>query len=281
MKKSELTNLILRKKSVLCVGLDSDLSKIPSCISNNKNTSDTIFEFNKAIIDTTIPYSVAYKLNLAFYESAGIAGWDALMKTVSYIRSLKEPSFIIADAKRADIGNTSKQYANAFFGDGTTNPDFDAITVAPYMGYDSVAPFLTFKDKWVILLALTSNSGADDFQLATLDDKTKLFEKVLLKSKEWGNDENMMYVVGATRPEMLKKIREIVPDNFLLIPGVGAQGGDLLEVLTNSWNNSAGILINASRSIIFASNDESFAQAAADEAKRMQLIMENFINSKI
>ena len=177
MKKSELINLILRKKSVLCVGLDSDLSKIPSCISNNKNTSDTIFEFNKAIVDATIPYAVAYKLNLAFYESAGIAGWDALMKTVSYIRSLKEPSFIIADAKRADIGNTSKQYANAFFGDGTTNPNFDAITVAPYMGYDSVAPFLTFENKWVILLALTSNSGADDFQLTTLDDKTKLFEK--------------------------------------------------------------------------------------------------------
>lgn len=280
MNRQELTDLVFRKKSVLCVGLDSELAKIPGHIREGRTDEDAVFEFNKAIVDATIQYTVAYKPNLAFYEAMGLAGWNALYRTVAYIRSLEEPVFIIADAKRADIGNTSRLYASAFFGDGKTSPDFDAVTVAPYMGSDSVSPFLSFEGKWVILLALTSNPGADDFQLTQTPDGMQLFERVLTQSKQWGNENNMMYVIGATRAEMLKKVRTIVPDNFLLIPGVGAQGGDLGEVLKNGWNNSGGLLINASRSIIFASSGNDFAEAAATEAARMQTEMAEFINKQ-
>ena len=278
MNRQELTDLVFKKKSVLCVGLDSELAKIPAHIKEGRSAENAIFEFNKAIVDATIQYTVAYKPNLAFYEAMGLPGMIALHKTVAYIRSLNEPVFIIADAKRADIGNTSRLYASAFFGDGKTAPDFDAVTVAPYMGKDSVSPFLSFDGKWVILLALTSNPGADDFQLIETPDGMQLFERVLNQSKQWGNADNMMYVVGATRADMLKKVRNIVPDNFLLIPGVGAQGGDLKEVLKNGWNNSGGLLINASRSIIFASSGEDFASAASNEAARMQNEMAQFIN---
>ncbi|MPM05120.1 Orotidine 5'-phosphate decarboxylase [bioreactor metagenome] len=280
MNRQELTDLVFRKKSVLCVGLDSELAKIPGHIREGRTDEDAVFEFNKAIVDATIQYTVAYKPNLAFYEAMGLAGWNALYRTVAYIRLLEEPVFIIADAKRADIGNTSRLYASAFFGDGKTSPDFDAVTVAPYMGSDSVSPFLSFEGKWVILLALTSNPGADDFQLTQTPDGMQLFERVLTQSKQWGNENNMMYVIGATRAEMLKKVRTIVPDNFLLIPGVGAQGGDLGEVLKNGWNNSGGLLINASRSIIFASSGNDFAEAAATEAARMQTEMAEFINKQ-
>ena len=278
MNRQELTDLVFKKKSVLCVGLDSELAKIPAHIKEGRSAENAIFEFNKAIVDATIQYTVAYKPNLAFYEAMGLPGMIALHKTVAYIRSLNEPVFIIADAKRADIGNTSRLYASAFFGDGKTAPDFDAVTVAPYMGKDSVSPFLSFDGKWVILLALTSNPGADDFQLIETPDGMQLFERVLNQSKQWGNADNMMFVVGATRVDMLKKVRNIVPDNFLLIPGVGAQGGDLKEVLKNGWNNSGGLLINASRSIIFASSGEDFASAASNEAARMQNEMAQFIN---
>ena len=278
MNRQELTNLIFRKKSVLCVGLDTELSKIPAHIREDRSVEDAVFEFNKAIVDATIQYAIAYKPNLAFYEAMGISGMIALHKTVDYIRSLNEPVFIIADAKRADIGNTSRLYASAFFGDGKTAPDFDAVTVAPYMGSDSVSPFLSFDGKWVILLALTSNPGANDFQLTEMPDGMRLFEMVLHQSKQWGNADNMMYVVGATRADMLKKVRNIVPDNFLLIPGVGAQGGNLNEVLKNGWNISGGLLINASRSIIFASSGGDFAEAAAKESCRMQNEMAQFIN---
>lgn len=277
MNKKQLSEIIFSKKSVLCVGLDSELSKIPAHIREGRSAEDAIFEFNKAIVDATLPYTVAYKPNLAFYEALGLAGWSALYRTVAYIRSLNEPVFIIADAKRADIGNTSRLYASAFFGDGKTTPDFDAVTVAPYMGSDSVSPFLSFDGKWVILLALTSNPGADNFQLIEKDGE-QLFEKVLATSATWGSDENMMYVVGATRAEMLKKVRKIVPNHFLLIPGVGAQGGDLTEVLKNGWNNSGGLLINASRSIIFASSGGDFAEAATSEAAKLQKEMAEFIN---
>jgi len=278
MNKQQLTEMVFAKKSVLCVGLDSELSKIPAHIREGRTAEDAIVAFNEAIIDATWEYTIAYKPNLAFYEAMGLAGMSALYRTVQYIRSKKEPMFVIADAKRADIGNTSRLYASAFFGDGKTAPDFDAVTVAPYMGKDSVSPFLSFDGKWVVLLALTSNPGADDFQLTTSNDGMQLFERVLAKSKEWGTDENMMYVVGATRAEMLKKVRQIVPENFLLIPGVGAQGGDLNEVLKNGWNKSGGLLINASRSIIFASSGVDFAEAAAAEAGRMQNEMARFIN---
>ncbi|PKP03091.1 MAG: orotidine-5'-phosphate decarboxylase [Bacteroidetes bacterium HGW-Bacteroidetes-6] len=280
MTRQELTDIIFAKKSVLCVGLDSELSKIPAHVRAGRSVEDAIFEFNKAIIDATLPYTVAYKPNLAFYEAKGLAGMSALYRTVSYIRSLKEPVFIIADAKRADIGNTSRLYASAFFGDGISTPDFDAVTIAPYMGVDSVSPFLGFEGRWAVLLALTSNPGANDFQMIESADG-QLFEKVLQQSKTWGNESNLMYVVGATRAEMLKKIRSIVPEHFLLIPGVGAQGGDMNEVLKNGWNKSGGLLINASRSIIFASTEDDFALAAKTEAERMQKEMEAFINQNM
>jgi len=261
MNKELLFKNIQTKKSYLCVGLDSDRSKIPSHLLKYK---DPVFEFNKEIIDATNKYCVAYKINTAFYEAHGAKGWDTLEKTHKYI---PEDIFTIADAKRGDIGNTSKQYALAFF----QHLDFDAITVTPYMGKDSVVPFLGFENKWVILLALTSNAGSEDFQFITEEGSSrKLFEIVLEKSQQWSNSGQMMYVVGATQASELKKIRRIVPDHFLLIPGVGTQGGSLQEVSRNGLNDQCGLLVNASRSIIYASTDKEFARTAAKEAEVLQ-----------
>lgn len=277
MTHTELFELIRRKKSFLCVGLDSDLKKIPAHLLKFE---DPVFEFNKRIIDATLEYAVAYKPNLAFYESRGIAGLTSLVKTMQYLASFGEEVFTIADAKRGDIGNTSTQYAKAFFDEGASGFSFDAITVAPYMGEDSVKPFLDFPGKWVILLALTSNKGADDFQTLRTSSEGPLFEKVLETSTKWGNPANMMYVVGATRAEMLENVRKIVPDNFLLVPGVGAQGGSLEEVARYGMNNTCGLLVNASRSIIFASSAEDFSEKAALEAKAMQVEMEKMLLRK-
>ena len=270
MNKIDLVNQIKQKKSFLCVGLDSDIKKIPQHLLKEE---DPIFEFNKQIIDATKDICVAYKPNIAFYESLGAKGWESLQKTIEYIPN---DIFTIADAKRGDIGNTSKMYANAFF--NTLN--FDSITVAPYMGEDSVTPFLNFDNKWVILLALTSNKGADDFQFFN-NGEEQLFEKVLSQSQKWGNDENLMYVVGATRPEMFKEIRDIVPDNFLLVPGVGAQGGSLSEVCKFGMNKDCGLLVNSSRGIIYAGNDENFAEDARNKSlqiqKEMAILLEEIL----
>ncbi|MDR1791834.1 MAG: orotidine-5'-phosphate decarboxylase [Bacteroidales bacterium] len=273
MNKQQIINTIERKKTFLCVGLDSDLSKIPSHLLEHE---DPIFEFNKAIIDATLPYTLAYKPNLAFYEANGWKGLISLEKTVSYIRSKGEKIFLIADAKRGDIGNTSTQYALSFFGQKDENQNFDAVTVAPYMGEDSVKPFLEFEDKWVILLALTSNKGANDFQFMQ-SSEGKLFEKVLQISKTWADDNKMMYVVGATQANMLTDIRKIVPDNFLLIPGVGAQGGSLEEVVKYGMNSDCGLIVNASRSILYASKEQNFAQKAALEAEKIQKEMAKYL----
>lgn len=269
MNKQELFENIQRKKSFLCVGLDTDVNKIPEFLFDA--SEDPVFEFNKAIIDATADLCVAYKPNLAFYESLGLSGWDALERTVEYIRSNYPDQFIIADAKRGDIGNTSAMYARTFFG----NMNFDSVTVAPYMGEDSVSPFLTYEDKWVILLALTSNKGAYDFQfMQDAETGEKLFEKVLKTSLQWGTDENMMYVVGATKAEMLTEIRAIVPEHFLLVPGVGAQGGSLEEVARYGMNSTCGLLVNSSRQIIYAADDADFAKAARREAEKVQTEME-------
>ena len=269
MNKQELFENIQRKKSFLCVGLDTDVNKIPEFLFDLSD--DPIFEFNKAIIDATADLCVAYKPNLAFYESLGLSGWDVLERTVDYIRSNYPDQFIIADAKRGDIGNTSAMYARTFFG----NMNFDSVTVAPYMGEDSVSPFLTYEDKWVTLLALTSNKGAFDFQFIK-DEASgeRLFEKVLKTSSAWGTDENMMYVVGATKAEMLTDIRAIVPNHFLLVPGVGAQGGSLEEVAKYGLNDSCGLLVNSSRQIIYASSKTDYAKAAQVEAQKVQTEME-------
>ena len=263
MNKQQLVENIFHKKTFLCVGLDTDVDKIPEHLFDVSD--DPIFEFNKQIIDATADLCVAYKLNLAFYESIGLEGWDALERTVDYILSSYPDQFIIADAKRGDIGNTSAMYARTFFG----NMDFDAVTVAPYMGHDSVSPFLTYENKWTILLALTSNKGAFDFQYME-ENGEKLFEKVLKTSKEWGSDENMMYVVGATKAEMLTEIRKIIPNHFLLVPGVGAQGGSLQEVVKYGKNDECGLLVNSSRQIIYASSDVDFAEKAREEALKVQ-----------
>ena len=263
MNKQQLVENIFHKKTFLCVGLDTDVDKIPEHLFDVSD--DPIFEFNKQIIDATADLCVAYKLNLAFYESIGLEGWDALERTVDYIRSNYPDQFIIADAKRGDIGNTSAMYARTFFG----NMDFNAVTVAPYMGHDSVSPFLTYENKWTILLALTSNKGAFDFQYME-ENGEKLFEKVLKTSKEWGSDENMMYVVGATKAEMLTEIRKIIPNHFLLVPGVGAQGGSLQEVVKYGKNDECGLLVNSSRQIIYASSDVDFAEKAREEALKVQ-----------
>ncbi len=273
MTKQELFENIQRKKSFLCVGLDTDVNKIPEHLFDE--SEDPIFEFNKAIIDTTADLCVAYKPNLAFYESLGLEGWEVLERTVDYIRENYPDQFIIADAKRGDIGNTSAMYARTFFG----NMEFDSVTVAPYMGEDSVTPFLTYEGKWVTLLALTSNKGAFDFQL--MKDKATgdlLYEKVLKTSLGWGTDENMMYVVGATKAEMLADVRAIVPDHFLLVPGVGAQGGSLEEVAKYGLNSTCGLLVNSSRQIIYASSDKDYAEAARAEALRVQTEMEFILN---
>ncbi len=269
MNKLELFENIQRKKSFLCVGLDTDINKIPEFLFDE--SEDPIFDFNKAIIDATADLCVAYKPNLAFYESVGLSGWDALDRTVDYIRTNYPDQFIIADAKRGDIGNTSAMYARTFFG----NMNFDALTVAPYMGEDSVSPFLTYENKWVILLALTSNKGAFDFQFMKDNESgERLFEKVLKTSQNWGTEENMMYVVGATKAEMLSDIRKIIPNHFLLVPGVGAQGGSLEEVAQFGLNSTCGLLVNSSRQIIYASSDRDFAQAARNEASNVQTEME-------
>ena len=263
MNRKQLTEQIFAKKSFLCVGLDTDTKKMPAHLLSKE---EPIFEFNKAIIDATAPYCVAYKPNLAFYEAFGIKGMIAFEKTIKYLNENHPDHFVIADAKRGDIGNTSAMYARTFF----EEYDIDALTVAPYMGEDSVTPFLTYKNKWVILLALTSNKGSNDFQLTEDKNGERLFEKVLRKSQEWGNDENMMYVVGATQGEMFKDIRKVAPNHFLLVPGVGAQGGSLQEVCKYGITKDCGLLVNSSRGIIYASNGEDFAEAAAQKAKALQ-----------
>lgn len=279
MNRSQLIEIIRQKQSFLCVGLDSDIQKLPKHLLN---TEDPVFEFNKQIIDATLPYTVAYKPNFAFYESRGIGGILSLQKTMDYLENFRNEVFTIADAKRGDIGNTSTQYANGFFKKESSGFDFDAVTIAPYMGNDSVQPFLAFEGKWAIILALTSNKGSDDFQMTEEPTGKKLFEKVLENSSKWGTAKNTMYVVGATKAEMLAGIRKIVPDHFLLVPGVGAQGGDLNEVAKFGLNKDCGLLVNASRSIIFASSDENFAHAAKEEARSMQQQMADILkNSEI
>ena len=272
MTKQELFENIKRKESFLCVGLDTDINKIPEHSLNISD--DPIFDFNVEIIKATADLCVAYKPNLAFYESIGLAGWDALERTVNFIRAEYPDQFIIADAKRGDIGNTSAMYARTFFG----NMDVDAVTVAPYMGEDSVLPFLTYENKWVILLALTSNKGAFDFQYME-ENGEKLFEKVLKTSQQWASNEKMMYVVGATKAEMLSDIRKIIPNHFLLVPGVGAQGGSLSEVAQYGLNDMCGLLVNSSRQILYASTEADFKDAARNEAKRLQIEMAEILRS--
>lgn len=266
MTTARLVAQIRLKKSFLCIGLDTDLEKVPKHILDGE---DPIFAFNKAIIDATHSYCVAYKPNTAFYEAHGVAGWQALEKTISYLNTNYPEQFTIADAKRGDIGNTATRYAKAFFED----LDFDAVTVAPYMGRDSVEPFLAFREKYTILLALTSNRGAFDFQ-TKLVEGTALYKKVLETAMTYTNAQNLMFVVGATKASYLKEIRELVPHNFLLIPGVGAQGGSLKEVCLNGLNANVGLLVNSSRGIIYASNGRDFADIAAEKAKELQSQME-------
>lgn len=263
MNRQQLINEIFTKKTFLCVGLDTDINKIPAHL---KNEDDPIFAFNKAIIDATAPYCVAYKPNLAFYECYGLKGMLAFEKTIQYIKENYPNHFIIADAKRGDIGNTSKMYAQTFF----EEYNLDSVTVAPYMGEDSVKPFLEYDGKWVILLALTSNKGSHDFQLTEDKQGERLFEKVLKKSQEWGTTENLMYVVGATQGKMFEDIRRIAPEHFLLVPGVGAQGGSLQEVCKYGMTKDCGLLVNSSRGIIYASADTDFAEVAAVKAKELQ-----------
>ena len=263
MNRQQLINEIFTKKTFLCVGLDTDINKIPAHL---KNEDDPIFAFNKAIIDATAPYCVAYKPNLAFYECYGLKGMLAFEKTIQYIKANHPNHFIIADAKRGDIGNTSKMYAQTFF----EEYNLDSVTVAPYMGEDSVKPFLEYDGKWVILLALTSNKGSHDFQLTEDKQGERLFEKVLKKSQEWGTTENLMYVVGATQGKMFEDIRRMAPEHFLLVPGVGAQGGSLQEVCKYGMTKDCGLLVNSSRGIIYASADTDFAEVAAVKAKELQ-----------
>jgi orotidine-5'-phosphate decarboxylase len=268
MTKEELFQNIVKKKSYLCVGLDTDIKKIPSHVLKEK---DPLFEFNRQIIDATEKYAVAYKPNLAFYESLGSKGWESLEKTMEYIPS---SAFTIADAKRGDIGNTSSLYARAFF----EKMDFDSVTVAPYMGEDSVKPFLEFKNKWVILLALTSNEGSKDFQVKKISSGEELYIEVIRKSKNWGNDSNLMYVAGATRSEMFARIRKEIPDHFLLVPGVGAQGGDLEAVSREGMNMQCGLLVNSSRNIIYASSEKDFTKQASKAAEAVQKEMERYLD---
>lgn len=276
MDRKELIEQIRAKKSFLCVGLDTDINKIPKCVKKlvddkcedeEDRLSMYIYAFNKIIIDATAPYCVAYKPNLAFYECYGIDGLYAYERTVEYLKEKYPNHFIIADAKRGDIGNTSKMYAQSFF---EGNSQVDAVTVAPYMGEDSVSPFLSYEGKWVILLALTSNKGSHDFQLTADSDGERLFEKVLRVSQQWGTDQNMMYVVGATQGQMFEDIRKVAPNHFLLVPGVGAQGGSLQEVCKYGITKDCGLLVNSSRGIIYASNGDDFAEVAAKKAKELQ-----------
>jgi orotidine-5'-phosphate decarboxylase len=270
MTRLELFENIKRKKSFLCVGLDTDLTKIPSHLLDSE---DPVFEFNKQIIDATHDFCVAYKPNMAFYETEGVKGWVSLEKTISYINKNYPDQFTIADAKRGDIGNTSKMYAKAFL----EKLNFDSITVAPYMGEDSVTPFLEYKNKWVILLALTSNTGSKDFQSLKLSSEGSLFEEVLKTSKKWASPDNMMYVVGATKAEMMKEIRKIIPDSFILVPGVGAQGGSLSDVAEYGMNHQCGLLVNSSRGIIYASGGLDFKEKAREEAMKLQKEMQELL----
>ena len=272
MNKKQLVENIRTKGSFLCVGLDTDLKKIPKHLLE---TEDPIFEFNKAIIDATEPYAVAYKPNLAFYECFGVKGWVAFERTVNYIKEKYPDQFVIADAKRGDIGNTSAMYARSFFEESKV----DALTVAPYMGEDSVTPFLQYEGKWVVLLALTSNKGSHDFQLMKDNNGERLFEAVLRTSKQWGDDANMMYVVGATQGSLFKDIRAIVPHHFLLVPGVGAQGGSLQEVCKYGLTDECGLLVNSSRGIIYADSTENFAEVAAQKARDLQQQMAEVLKS--
>lgn len=263
MERKQLIEQIFTKKSFLCVGLDTDLNKVPKFLLNEE---DPIFSFNKAIIDATAPYSIAYKPNLAFYECYGLKGMEAFEKTITYLKENYPQHFIIADAKRGDIGNTSKMYAQTFF----KEYNVDALTIAPYMGEESVKPFLEYEGKWVILLALTSNKGSHDFQLFEDKDGVRLFERVLSKAQEWGTTENLMFVVGATQGSLFADIRKLAPNSFLLVPGVGAQGGSLQEVCKYGMNKDCGLLVNSSRGIIYASVDENFAEIAGEKAKELQ-----------
>jgi orotidine-5'-phosphate decarboxylase len=272
MDHSQLFENIKSKRSFLCVGLDSDIEKIPAFLLKE---NDPVFQFNRRIIDATSKYTIAYKPNIAFYECYGSKGWTTLERTVNYIKENYPSIFIIADAKRGDIGNTSRMYAKAFL----ENMPFDAITVAPYMGEDSVTPFLSYNDKWIVLLALTSNKGADDFQYHN-EDGIRLFERVLTVSRKWGSINNMMYVVGATRADMLKEIRRIVPDHFLLIPGIGAQGGSLEDVAKYGMNSKCGLLVNSSRGIIFADSSENFDVVAGEKALEIQVEMEKYLSER-
>jgi orotidine-5'-phosphate decarboxylase len=280
MTKKEIFQEITSKKSYLCVGLDSDLQKIPRHLLKEK---DPIFEFNRQIIDSTANFAVAYKPNIAFYEALGAKGWESLARTIDYI---PKNCFTIADAKRGDIGNTSSLYARTYFDKNSSGMEFDAVTVAPYMGRDSVQPFLEFDGKWVILLALTSNIGSEDFQqlevgtemaLGEYRNYEFLYEKVIKLSKSWANSDKMMYVIGATQADKLLKIRELAPENFFLVPGVGAQGGSLQEVSRYGMNSECGLLVNSSRAIIYASSGEDFAKKANQEAKKVQQEMEDYL----
>jgi len=270
MNKEELVHQIKSKRSFLCIGLDTDIKKIPTHLLE---LEDPIFEFNKQIIDATKDLCVAYKPNIAFYESLGVSGWISLQKTLDYI---PKNIFTIADAKRGDIGNTSSMYARAFF----ENMSFDSITVAPYMGSDSVTPFLEFKDKWAIVLSLTSNKGGLDFQKIKGENGKQLFKQVLETSQNWGTDKNMMYVVGATRSEQLSEIRKIIPNHFLLVPGVGAQGGSVEDVAKYGMNDDCGLLVNSSRGIIYASSDIDFAEKARQESEKIQHKMDILLSEK-
>lgn len=267
MTRAELFSQIQQKSSFLCVGLDADLAKIPTHL---KSEADPIYSFCKEIIEETADYAVAYKPNIAFFEALGPQGWETLQKVLEFI---PKDIFTIADAKRGDIGNTSKLYAKAFF----EQMNFDSVTVAPYMGADSVTPFLEFENKWVILLALTSNAGSMDFQLIKDENGKPLYQSVLEKSQEWGSPENLMYVVGATRGELIGEVRKLVPDNFFLVPGVGAQGGSLAEVAKYGMNSSCGLLVNSSRGIIYASSEKDFAKVARTEAKKLQVEMTSLL----
>jgi len=272
MTYEELFRQIQKKRSFLCVGLDTDMAKIPKHLLSE---DDPVFAFNCQIVDATLPFAVAYKPNLAFYEVLGAAGWESLKKTVNYIRSKSPEIFLIADAKRGDIGNTSGMYARTFF----EQLDTDAVTLSPYMGQDTVMPFLQFKDKWAVLLALTSNPSAADFQYFEDKSGRKLYEKVLQASREWGTKDQLMYVVGATRAQELERVRRWVPEHFLLVPGVGAQGGSLQEVARYGMNDHCGLLVNSSRGILYASSREDFAGKAGEKARALQQQMESILRS--
>ena len=274
MTRQQLFEIIKERKSFLCVGLDSDIRKLPKHLIEQED--DPVFAFNRAIIDATADVCVAYKPNLAFYESSGMAGWRSYERTIRYLHEHYPTHFVIADAKRGDIGNTSQMYARSFFEEQRV----DAVTVAPYMGEDSVSPFLGYEGKWVVMLALTSNKGSMDFQLCEDREGERLFEKVLRTSLKWGNEDNMMYVVGATRGSLFEDVRRIVPRHFLLVPGVGAQGGSLEEVCRYGMNDNCGLLVNSSRGIIFADSTERFADVAREKARELQQQMETILRER-